>query len=322
MKSAVSLFPDLKTIAQNPQRLDLRNNLCPGCGINMILSSFLRVTSDPIVIANATGCSEICLSPFPETFMKCSWIHSLFENSASVISGVESAFNVFSRKNLLTKTQKKTKFLAIGGDGASSDIGLQWISGAVERGHDFTYLCLDNEGYMNTGAQRSSSVPRNFATTTSPLGKRECGKAQPRKNLTSIMIVHDISYVAQINPAFNLDLMKKAHKAFETKGPSFINSFSPCPTEWKHAPEQGITIARLATESGLWPLYEVYKGKYRINHKSTNHISALKEFFSLQKRTKHLLEKKNREIFNSAVERINLEWEKLLKLEQTFPWQD
>jgi len=318
-------IPNLKKLSQNPQRLAGGHRLCPGCGISVILKQALTTIDNPVVVANATGCSEICFSPYPQNAFKVPWIHSVFENSASVISGVESAWKSFAKKGKLTEEQKKIKFLAVGGDGATYDIGFQWLSGAVERGHDFTYICFDNEGYMNTGYQRSSATTVGFSTHTSPVGKKIIGKIQHRKNLTRIIAAHNAPYVAQINPANSFDLMKKAKKAFETEGPAFLNAFSMCPTNWKYKTELGIKIANLAIDAGLWPLYEVDHGRWKINYKPKasktyrEKNEPLMEFLSLQGRTKHLLKPENRDILADLMNEIANDWDYLLKMEEAFP---
>ncbi len=308
----------LQQTASKDSKLAGGHRLCPGCGIGVILKHVLGATDDPIITANATGCSEICFSPYPYGSFKTPWIHSLFENAASVISGVESAHKSFLKKKKLSKKQENIKFLAVGGDGATYDIGFQWLSGAIERGHDFTYLCFDNEGYMNTGYQRSGSTPMGFATHTSPDGSTVHGKIQHRKNLTRILAAHDIPYAAQASPSHFLDLQAKAKKAFETKGPSFINAFSPCPTNWKHKAEDGIEVAKLAVESGFWPLYEVENGKWKMNFRPTQVDEKFEQFCAIQKRTKHLLEPENAVIYNELKRKIKADLEFLEKMEKAF----
>ncbi len=305
----------IQNIASKKSKLAGGHRLCPGCGIGVILKHVLAATDDPVITANATGCSEICFSPYPYGSFRSPWIHSLFENAASVISGVESAHKSFLKKQ---KVQENIKFLAIGGDGATYDIGFQWISGAMERGHNFTYLCFDNEGYMNTGYQRSSSTPMGFSTHTSPDGEAIHGKIQHRKNITRIFAAHDIPYVAQASPSHFLDLQGKAKKAFETNGPAFINAFSPCPTNWKHSPADGMKVAKLAVESGLWPLYEVENGKWKLNFRPTKIDEKFEEFCAIQKRTSHLLKKENTNIFNELKRKIRADLDFLEKMEKAF----
>jgi len=319
----------LQNTASKKSKLAGGHRLCPGCGIGVILKHVLGATDDPIVTANATGCSEICFSPYPYGSFKTPWIHSLFENAASVISGVESAHKSFLKKKRLLplsgtgdsqgrKMQENIKFLAVGGDGATYDIGFQWLSGAIERGHDFTYLCFDNEGYMNTGYQRSGSTPMGFSTQTSPNGEVVHGKIQHRKNITRILAAHDIPYAAQASPSHFLDLQSKAKKAFDTKGPAFINAFSPCPTNWKHDPADGMEIAKLAVESGFWPLYEVENGKWKLNFRPTAIDEKFEQFCAAQKRTKHLLKPENADIYNELKRKIRADLEFLEKMEGAF----
>jgi pyruvate ferredoxin oxidoreductase beta subunit len=312
--------PNLKVVGKNPQRLASGHRLCPGCGESMILKQALSVIDNPIITANATGCSEICFGAYPYTSFKTPWIHSLFENAASVISGIESAHRALARKGKLTDTQKKIKFLAIGGDGATYDIGFQWLSGAVERGHDFVYICFDNAGYMNTGFQRSGSTPKGFSTHTSPVGQAVKGKTQHRKDLTKIFAAHDIPYVAQCNPYNFADLMKKAHRAFEVEGPAILNCFSVCPTNWKSDPQKGIEISQLATESHLWPLYEVDHGKWKVNFKPRNNEGKLEKFLEMQGRTKHLLQEENADLLQEIKDQAEREWQYINKMAEVFPF--
>ena len=311
--------PNLKVISQNPQRLASGHRLCPGCGISVILKQVLTTIDNPILTANATGCSEICFGAYPYTSFRSPWIHSLFENAASVISGIESTWKSWESRGQLTPDQKKIKFLAIGGDGATYDIGFQWLSGAIERGHDFVYICFDNEGYMNTGYQRSGATSLGVKTNTTPVGSAVVGKPQHRKNLTKILASHDMPYVAQANPANFADLMKKANRAFEVKGPAFINCFSPCPTNWKHDPADGLDIAQLASDSNYWPLYEIDHGKWKINYRPRHTEEKLEKFFGAQGRTKHLLKPENEKILEELKQKINEDWEYLEKMEAAFP---
>jgi len=309
----MNFTPSLKTISQNPQLLTGGHRMCPGCGIGVIVRQILNATTDPVVVANATGCLEICTSAYPQTAWKTPWIHSLFENTAAVASGIDAARQAFTRKNRLTDFQKKMKIVAFAGDGGTYDIGLQALSGAVERGHNFMFVCLDNEGYMNTGYQRSSASPLGAATSTSPVGSKISGKQTKRKNITEILAAHQIPYVAQASPHNYIDLMTKAHKAFETEGPAFLNVFSPCPTNWKSDPAAGLTIAQSAVETNFWPLFEVENGTYRINFHPKKQ-EPIEKFLRGQKRFRHLLEPKNKILKNQLQITVNEHWKKLLQL--------
>ena len=233
---------------------------CQGCGEILALRQVMKALGTNVVVVSATGCMEIVTSPFPQSAWRVPWLHVAFENASAVVSGVESAYRAMIRKGKIE--DKETVFLAYGGDGATADIGLQSLSGALERGHNFLYVCLDNEAYMNTGIQRSSSTPYGAMTTTSPPGKNSIGQATWKKNMPAIVAAHGIPYVATASPAFPVDLMNKVRKAASTPGPAYIHIYSPCPTGWRCSPEQSIEVARLAVLSRVFPLYEVVNGKW------------------------------------------------------------
>lgn len=310
--------PNVRELRKKKSVLKSGHRLCPGCGIGVIMNQVFASVDAPVVMANSTGCSEICFSPYPFSSLETPWIHSLFENAASVISGVEGCWKSKRARGELDSEQEKIKFLVVGGDGATYDIGFQWLSGALERGHNFVYVCFDNEGYMNTGYQRSSAVPKGFDTNTSPDGKVVHGKLQHRKNLTKILANHDIPYVAQASPHNYVDLMRKVNKAFEIDGPAVIMAYSPCPTNWKHAAAEGLDVARLATESGLWPLYEVEGGAWKVNSVAPRE-GALEEFLGMQKRTKSLLREDHVVELGELRGQIEKDWDYIKKMEGAFP---
>ena len=311
----MNLPPNLKTASARPPKLTGGHRLCPGCGLGIIVKQVLAATDDTIVVVNTTGCLEICTSPFPQTSWNIPWIHSLFENTAAVASGIDAVKKAFARKNKLSATRKKLKIIAFAGDGGTYDIGLQALSGAAERGHDFTFVCLDNEGYMNTGYQRSSASPLGAATSTSPAGKKIHGKQTARKDIVGILAAHRIPYVAQATPANHADLMTKAAKAISTPGPAFLNVFSPCPTNWKSAPAAGMEICRNAVETNFWPLFEVENGKWKINYQPKKRKS-IEEFLKGQKRFRHLLKKENTELKNRLQTEVDARWQQLLQLSE------
>jgi pyruvate ferredoxin oxidoreductase beta subunit len=309
----MSFVPNLKTASLNPHLLAGGHRLCPGCGLGVIVKQILSVTTDPVVIVNATGCLEICTSAFPQTSWKTPWIHSLFENTAAVASGIDAARKAFKRKNKLSGKAKNLKIIAFAGDGGTYDIGLQALSGAIERETDFTFICLDNEGYMNTGYQRSSASPLGAATSTSPAGKILAGKQTTRKDILGIIAAHHLPYAAQATPANHLDLMKKAKKAIDTKGPSFLNVFSPCPTNWKSAPATGMEICKKAVETNFWPLIEIENGKWKINYQPKIKL-PIAEFLKGQKRFKHLFEKEGAKLQKRLQIEVDERWQNLLQL--------
>jgi len=316
MTTATKPFsPSPKVLSQNPSRLEPGHRLCPGCTLGTIARNVLSVTEDPVIAVSSTGCFEICTGAFPYTAWQIPWIHSLFENAASVAAGLDALKQAWRRKGLLDSEQEKIKIVVFAGDGASYDIGFQWISGAFERGHDLVYVCTDNEGYMNTGYQRSSATPWGGHTSTTPIGSHSDGKAQNRKNLTQIFAAHDIPYVAQASPSHMADLVRKAHKAFEIKGPAFLNILSSCPTNWKFPTKQAIEILKVAVETNFWPLYEVEKGKYKLNFQNRNK-KDIKEFLSMQRRFKHLL--KDEKKVQQIQEEVDREFDRLKKLSEIF----
>jgi pyruvate ferredoxin oxidoreductase beta subunit len=253
---------------------------CIGCGEALAVRLAAKALGQNTIIANATGCMEIVSSPLPTTSWKVPWIHTLFENTAAVASGIESGLMVMIAQQDIT-------VVAIAGDGGTSDIGLQALSGALERGHNFVYLCFDNEAYMNTGIQRSSSTPYGAATTTSPAGKVSIGQVSWKKNMPAIAAAHNIPYVATACPSYPFDLMEKVAKAAATPGPAYVHILSVCPTGWRCPTDLSVKLGRLAVETGIFPLYEVEKGKYKLNFDFTE-LKPVTAYMKLQGRFRHL----------------------------------
>lgn len=284
------------------------HSACAGCGFPAIVRAILNESPDPVVVVNATGCLEVTSTLYPYTAWKVPYLHNAFENAAASISGVERAHKALVRKG---KAPKKVQFVVFAGDGGTYDIGLQSLSGALERGHDFLYVCYDNGGYMNTGNQKSSSTPYGAATETTPAGKESFGKVTRRKNLMEIVAAHNIEYLAQANVAYLADLRKKAQKAFKAGGPKFLSVFSPCTNNWKFPTSDYVRLAKLATETNLWPLYEVEKGKYVINYVNKN-PKPIEEFLKGQGRFKHLFTEKNHPIIEEMQWIVDEDWKNLL----------
>ena len=205
----------------------------------------------PVVVANATGCLEVATTIFPYTSWNVPWFHSAFENAAALASGIETAYKALKKKG---KVKEDIDFITFGGDGGTYDIGLQSLSGAMERGNRILYVCYNNEAYMNTGIQRSSATPMGATTTTAPSGKKSIGKLQARKDLTAIMVAHNIPFAAQSAVGFHNDLISKVQKALSSNGAAFINVLQPCRLGWAYPPEDTVRLGKLAVDTCVWPL--------------------------------------------------------------------
>jgi pyruvate ferredoxin oxidoreductase beta subunit len=480
-------MPSLKELSKKEEKLSKGHRLCPGCGASIIVRQILLAAEDPVVLSCATGCLEVATTIYPYTAWKTPFIHCAFENSSATLSGAESAYRSLKKQG---KIDKAIKFIAFGGDGGTYDIGLQALSGILERGHNLLYVCYDNQAYMNclstsslimtknglkkiteinegdeiyafdqkthrlvlkkcsgvfnngikdvyevttlhhsikatanhpflvlkrngrgkennlvwktisemktgdevvvlknlgegksfkfdfdkvkkgdykvnryryknflidnnyfemekvtdiklvgpeptldlriegehnfiadgivvhnTGIQRSSASPCGAATTTSPVGKVIMeGKQEERKDLTEIVVAHGTPYVAQASPAFYNDLMKKVQKALSTEGPSFMNILSPCPRGWRHLDSESIEIARLAVLTGVWPLYEVENGQYRITYRPRKKRRPLIDWIKSQGRFKHLLREENKVVVERLEKSVRQREERLLAL--------
>jgi len=282
---------------------------CAGCGIPAVVRTVLGATNDPVIVSNATGCLEVTTTIYPATSWKVPYIHSVFGNAAATAAGIDAAQKALQKNG---KLKKPAKIIAFGGDGGTYDIGLQALSGALERGHDFLYVCYDNEGYMNTGGQRSGATPYGANTETAPAGSDSFGKAQQRKDLMEIVKAHGIKYLAQANVAYLPDLKRKAQKALNTPGPSFLLVLQPCTQLWKFPTSEYVAIGKLATETNFWPLYEIEDGKYTINN-VPKQPKPIEEFLKTQGRFKHLFKDANKDVLVKIQNDVNASWEKLLK---------
>jgi len=299
----------LKEISKKEVLISSGHRMCAGCGAPTVIKMVLLACDYPVIASNATGCLEVstCISDY--TAWKIPWIHRAFENAAATISGVETMYRSLKKQGVISK---EIKFVAFGGDGGTYDIGLQSLSGAMERGHDMLYICYDNGAYMNTGIQRSSATPRGADTTTRPAGSVIPGKTEPRKNLTRIMAAHDIPYAAQASPSHWMDLMKKVKKAFEIKGPKFMNIISPCNRGWRSRTDDSIMLSRLAVDTCYWPLYEIEDGVTKITF-TPKEKKPIVEFLKTQGRFKHLFKPENEWVIKKFQEDVDKEWERLQK---------
>ena len=303
----------LKEVVKKPERLAGGHRMCAGCGAPTAVRGILRALKpeDKAVIGCATGCLEVATTIYPYTAWKDSFVHNAFENAGATVSGVEAAYRALHKKG---KVKETYKFIAFGGDGGTYDIGIQSLSGAMERGHDMVYICYDNGAYMNTGIQRSSATPKYANTTTSPSGKVLPGKMQYRKDLAGVLAAHEIPYVAQCAITQNMkDLYEKAEKAIYTPGPAFLNVLAPCPRGWRYDTPKLLEISKLATDTCVWPLYEVVDGEWKLTYKPKKKL-PVEEWLKPQGRFKHLFEKQNAHLLEDLQREVDVRWERLLKL--------
>jgi len=256
---------------------------CVGCGEVLPVIMLLDIVGPNAIYVSATGCIEVFSSRYPESAWEVPWIHSLFENAAAVASGIATALKISGRKD-------EAKVIALAGDGGTADIGLQALSGMLERGDDVLFVCFDNEAYMNTGIQRSGLTPFAAATTTSPAGKLWWGKMHLKKDVPAIVSAHHIPYVATASPGYYADLKNKVKKALSFTGPKYIQILSPCPLGWRSDPAMTVEIAKLAVQCGIYPLYEIINEELRVTIKVEKR-KPVEEYLKLQGRFRHLFEK-------------------------------
>ena len=280
---------------------------CAGCGPAIAIRQLLEAAGKNTIIVEATGCMEVTTTPYPQTAWKVPWLHVAFENAAAAASGVEAAYKAMISKGLIPK-DKMPNIIALAGDGGTFDIGIQALSGMLERGHKVLYVCYDNEAYMNTGIQRSSATPLGAATTTSPAGKVIPGKMTRKKPIAMIAAAHDIPYVATASIAYPADFKNKVKKALSVDGPSFIHVFAPCPTGWRFGTEQTVELARLAVETGVFVLYEITQESplKPIITKKLKDRKPVEEYLKIQGRFRHLFKPvKRQDIIDKIQEEVD-----------------
>lgn len=300
-----------KQIQERPERLAPGHRMCAGCGGTIAVRNVLKALhpGDKAVIGNATGCLEVSSYMYPYTAYEDSYIHNAFENAGATLSGVETAYHALKKRG---KIRDDYKFITFGGDGGTYDIGLQSLSGAMERGHDLVYVCYDNGAYMNTGIQRSSATPQYADTTTTPSGSKSDGKPQGRKDLAAIIAAHNIPYVAQTTFIGNMkDLYIKSERAIYTPGAAFLNIMAPCPRGWKYDAPDIIEICKLGVETCYWPLFEVIEGKWILNYEPKKKL-PLEDFLKKQGRFKHLFKPGNEHLIEAFQAETDRRWEELL----------
>lgn len=293
----INLIPKEELFAQG-------HRACAGCGVSLAARYALKAAGKNTIVVNATGCLEVFSTPYPESAWEIPWIHGAFENAASIASGVAAA---------IKKSKQKTNLLVFGGDGGTFDIGFQALSGAIERGHKFCYICVDNEAYMNTGIQRSGSTEKYASTTTTPAGKVVHGKQEFKKEMPFIIAGHNENvYVATASVAFPQDFINKVKKALTHNGPSYIQIFSSCPTGWKSLGNFSVEIAKQAVLTRVVPLFEIEKGKLTLNRRIDT-PNKIQDYLMHQGRFKHLNEKEIKEL----QDHINEKYERIVKIAES-----
>jgi pyruvate ferredoxin oxidoreductase beta subunit len=306
-----------KDIALKPDLFLSGHRACAGCAPASVLRLVMKATRGPTIVTEATGCMEVVSSIYPYTSWATPWLHTAFETAAANASGIDAALKALKRKNQLK--QEHVDIIAFAGDGGTFDIGLQALSGAVERGHDFLFVLYDNEGYMNTGIQRSGGTPIGAATTTSPAGKVKGGKFERKKPITDIMVAHDMEYVATAAPYYWKDMLTKVRKGLEVEGPAFLHVMAPCPRGWRSDPAKSIDYSRLAVESCVFPLYEVINGKYELSTPSKlislapQKKKPVTEYLKGQGRFRHLFTPQFEKTVEGIQRYTDEKWQKLLK---------
>lgn len=293
----MSLFKSLKELPRE-EYFAPGHRMCPGCMPALAARLILKAARGNVVVVNPTGCLEVSTSTYPDTAWRVPWVHIAFENGGSVASGIEAGLKALRKKG---KTDEKPHVIVLAGDGGTADIGFQALSGMLERGHDIVYVCYDNEAYMNTGIQRSGTTPFGAATTTTPPGRVSFGKPTWKKDMVAIAVAHGIPYAATACPSYPLDLANKVVKAMEVEGPAYLHVLTPCTPGWRIADSMGVEVGRLAVLTGLWPLYEVVRGQYKLTVQVPRR-KPVTEYLKLQGRFKHLTEKEIAEVQRYADE--------------------
>ena len=306
-----------KEIAEKPDLFLSGHRACAGCGPATALRLIMKATRGPTVVTEATGCMEVVSSIYPYTAWATPWLHTAFETSASNASGIEAALKIMKKKGKLKN--EHVDVIAIAGDGGTYDIGIQALSGAVERGHDFMFVLYDNEAYMNTGIQRSGGTPHGAATTTSPAGTVIPGKLEYKKPIAEIMVAHEIPYAATASPYYWRDFVTKARKGLEVDGPAFLHVFAPCPRGWRSNPAKSIEYTKLAVETCVFPLWESVNGQHHLSTPSKLVALApqkkrpVSDYLQGQGRFRHMFKPQNKKLLDEVQRITDERWQRLLK---------
>ncbi len=278
------------------------HSACPGCGPALAMRYVLKGLGPRTVVSVPACCWTVIAGSFPTTALEVPLLDNPIESTGASISGLRAAADALELKDLTV--------VGFAGDGGTVDIGLQALSGMLERRTDAIYVMYDNEGYMNTGVQRSGATPGGAWTTTTPVGDGARGKLEPKKDIMGIVVAHDPAYAATANVAFPEDLVRKATRARELHGPRFLHVLAPCPPGWRYPSEKTIALGRLATDTNVFPLYEVENGKYRITRK-VGQPKPVRDYLEGQGRFSHL----RAEEVETMQAYVDRRWQRLLALE-------
>jgi len=282
------------------------HRMCTGCGPAATARITMKALQKPAIIVNATGCLEVATTIYPDTAWRVPWVHTLFENASAVASGIEASLQKEGKGD-------EVDIITFGGDGGTFDIGLQSLSGALERKHDFTYICYDNEAYMNTGIQRSGATPYGAATTTTPAGSKIPGKTDAKKDLIGICVAHGVEYAATASVAYWNDYISKVRRATAVKGPAVIHVLAPCPLGWRFETSETIKLARLAVQTRYFPLYEVENGTYKLGLRIPK-PAPLEEFLKPQGRFRHLFAPEFTKDLIELQQQVEHNWNRIAQL--------
>ncbi|HEV8049615.1 MAG TPA: thiamine pyrophosphate-dependent enzyme [Thermoplasmata archaeon] len=255
------------------------HSACPGCAPALAMRLLLKGLGPRTIVSVPACCWTVIATPYPTTALGVAMLDNPIEATGASLSGLRAAADALGLNDL--------NIVGFAGDGGTVDIGLQSLSGMLERRTDAIYVMYDNEAYMNTGVQRSGSTPEGAWTTTTPVEGTSRGKPEPKKDIMGIVLAHHPTYAATLNPSFPEDFERKVERARTLRGPRFLHVFAPCPPGWKFSSEQTIAVGRLATDTGIFPLYEVENGALRVTRKG-GELKPVDEYFRLQGRFRHL----------------------------------
>ena len=306
-----------KDIAEKPDLFLSGHRACAGCVPATVLRLVMKGTRGPTIVTEATGCMEVASTIYPYTSWATPWLHTAFETAAANASGIDAALKIMKKKGKLK--QDHVDVIAFAGDGGTYDIGIQALSGAVERGHDFLFVLYDNEAYMNTGIQRSGGTPHGASTTTSPAGTVIPGKLEYKKPIGEIMVAHDMPYVATASPYYWRDLLTKVRKGLEVEGPAFLHIFAPCPRGWRSDPAKSVEYSKLAVETCVFPLWECVGGQWELSIPSRLVALApqkkkpVTDYLKGQGRFRHAFTPQGKKLLEELQQITDRRWQRILQ---------